>query len=161
MKEDSGLKNKGNGHGSHGKRLHMGRMQPATGARQHLFIDLPAGTEPNDLLDPGYWAHYSQGVRPSDLLEVFCEDGSWEGLYRVMFVSSAEVKIVPIYVSQHGDAGAEGASDSSDTHHVVWKGPTRKYAVARKDSGEVIKDALYPKSEAFQYMHHHLASLRG
>lgn len=138
-------------------RLRMGRVKASTHARRHLFADITAGTEPATLLDPGYWAHYAREMRPLDLIECLCEDGSWEGLFRVMFVSTAEVRLSPIYIARHTDGAGRV---ESDIWEVVWVSPSVKYAVRRKDTGTTIKDHLFPESAAYNYLRQHLAEMR-
>ncbi|HDZ73697.1 MAG TPA: hypothetical protein ENH55_13210 [Aurantimonas coralicida] len=139
-------------------RLHFGRLKEAEHARRTLFADIPAGTEIATILEPGYWAHHTASIRPMDLIEAFCEDGSWEALLRVMFVGRVEVRVSPIHVVQHEQADV--ADLTSDLYVVKWRGPGAKWGVLNRDTGEVIKDRFYPKSQAVAYLRDHLRKMK-
>jgi len=138
--------------------LHMGRCSPSGHKWNRYDVTIPAETNPEDLLDPHYWRHYGALLKPSDILECFCDDGSWEASYRVMFVSRAEVKL-----SLRGEVVRHDKTpdEESDTHEIKWGGPAVKFRIQRKDTGEVIRDGLYPKSEAYNFMRQHLQSIQG
>ncbi len=122
-----------------------------------LTAEIPAGTPIETVMKPDYWAHYTRDIRPMDILWPYCEDASWEANLRVQFVSSVEVKTKLLWKVEH-----EKADDvvESETHEVVWKGPAVKYAVVHKDTGEVIKNRLFPKSEAHNFLRRHLQELK-
>lgn len=137
-------------------RLHAGRLSPVEHKRAELFADIPAGTAPEALLNPDYWQHLAAQLRPLDLIEAFCEDGSWEGLYRVMFVSSAEVVLSPVRITRHGQPGQ---IDDHETFEIKWISPSKKFGVVHRGNGSVVKDGLYPKSQAYSYLQKHLMDL--
>lgn len=142
-----------------GPRLHMGRITEAVHQRNHWFADIPAGVSMETVMRTDYLAHHAQFLKPLDKIEAFCEDGSWEAMFRVMFVSVAEVKLSTIYSKQHDLGDAEQVQ--SDLHEIKWKGPAMKFAVVHKATGEVIQDHLYPKAEAMNYLRKHLTDLKG
>ena len=141
-----------------GAQIHFGRVKEAVGARNHYFIEIPTGIDIATVLEPGYWAPCVSKFRPMDLLELFCEDGTWEALARIMFVGRAEVRLSTIYVVEHEKADA--ADLVSDLHEVVYKGPGVKYCVVRRDTGAVIKDHLWPQSEAVAFLRDHLRKVK-
>lgn len=135
-------------------KLQAGRLSPAGSRRNPWFVELPAGTTPEQIMVPGYWAHYVHKLAPLDLIEVFCEDGSWEWLYRVMFVGGGEVRLSPVgAITRHDRADEE---PDSDLYDVKWISPVNKYGVVNKATGAVIKDRLYPKAQAIGYLREHL-----
>ena len=139
-------------------RLHFGRLKLATGTYRHHFADIPTGTDPAMLLEPDYWEHLSRVIRPLDKIEAFCEDGTWEAMFRVMFVGRAEIRLSPIYEVHHDQTKAGDLS--SDLHEVRWISPSKKWGVVRRDTGAVIRDELYPKSQAVAFLQHHLSKLK-
>lgn len=140
-----------------GARLPAARaLKQADHARQRMFVSIPAGTLSTDILKPDYWAHHTASVRPNDLIEAPCEDGSWDALLRVMFVGRAEVRVSVIYCVEHDEV--EGIE--SDIFEVKWKGPGVQFAVVRRDDGAVIKNNLYPKDVAITYLRNHLRGLK-
>ena len=88
-----------------------------------------------------------------DKIEVFCEDGAWEGVLRVMFVSPTDIKVNVISKVSYD---IEEQASETDTHAIVWKGPAVQYAVIRKDTKTVLKDHLYPKEKAYEYLRSHI-----
>lgn len=147
-----------NGHDKkHQPALHFGRLTSASHKWNEYAAIIPADTPKEAVLDPHYWKHYTRDLKPSDIITCFCEDGSWEASYRVMFVSKAEVKISLRWEASHEAYEPEA---DSETHEIKWVSPTNKFAVVRKDTGEVIKEGLYPKSEAYDYLRRHLQHLR-
>lgn len=139
-------------------RLHFGRVHLATAKRRHFFVDLPAGTKFEEVIEPAYWGHNVQDFLPLDLLECFCEDGTWEALFRVMFVSKVEARLSLIWRANHDRSDAD--DNRAGPYEVVWKGPAMKFAVIRTDNQEVIKSHFYPKSDAQIYLQQHFSDLR-
>jgi len=136
------------------KRLHMGRIKAAAQVRRKFYVDLPAGTKPEDVMGPDFFVHYTRDMQPLDLLEMMTEDGAWEGLFRVMFVSKVDVKLSKIYLVKHDDAKPEEVE--TDVYAVRWRGPAAKHGVIRKDTGEVVKDRFGTKEEAMSFLSEHL-----
>ena len=139
-------------------KLHMGRVNEVGHKRRALFADIPAGTNIEALMEPSYWAHHARDIRPLDLIEAFCEDGSWEALFRVMFVSNAEVRLSPIYEVRHEKENR--VSPDGASHVVMWKGPAMKFAVIQTDTKAIIKSGFYPRSEAEDFLANHLKDLK-
>lgn len=138
-------------------RLHFGRLRLAEQVRTLHYADIPAGLKLEDVMKPAFWAHYTREMRPNDLIETVCEDGTWEALLRVMFISTAEVVLSKVYHVVHDKASADEMS--TDVHEIKWISPQVKYAVVRKDNGTVIKDHLYPKDQAIAYLQQHMKSI--
>lgn len=138
-------------------KLPGGRIKGASHARVVHFADIPARTEPERLLDPSYWAHYTDIVRPLSQIEAFCEDGSWEGLFRVMRVGTAEILIKPLYIVRYDE---QHATDDSDMFEVRWVGPTINFAVVNRHTGAVVADHLFPESAAYEYLRRHLSEMK-
>lgn len=135
-------------------KLPFGRVMPAGHAYARYEGRIPAGTRFETICAPTYWVHYARFLRPGDIVECFCEDGTWEAELRVMFVSPAEIKVaVRLHVSYGADVLAVS---ETGTHEVKWISPPKKFGVVRKDTGEVIKDGFYPKEKAVEFMQQHL-----
>lgn len=144
--------------GKHQPALHFGRVTTAEHKWNHYAAVIPAETPKERMLEPHYWKHYASNLfKPSDIVTCFCEDGSWEASYRVMFVSKAEVRLSLRWEVDHE---AYVPEEESETHEIKWGGPQIKFKVVRKDTGEVIKDHLHPKSEAYDFLRRHLQALQ-
>jgi len=132
-------------------------MKQIEHARREMFADIPAGTRIEEILQPTYWAHYTRELKPLDVIEAFCEDGSWEASFRVMFVGTVEVKLSLRWKAEHQPIQVDEAE--SDIYQTKWRGPKCKWSVVRKDDGKVIADGLFPKAEALNYMKNHLRAV--
>ena len=137
--------------------LHFGRLVETGHAWKSYTADIPAGSSLDHILAPTYWKHYTRQLKPLDVIEAMCEDGSWEASLRVTFVSRAEVKMVVRWMAEYSVDAFEAIE--STTHEVKWINVGRKYGVVRKDTGEVIQDKLYPEAEAQAYLKTHLQAL--
>lgn len=139
-------------------KLHYGRLQRYAAACNVWFADVPSGTTPEKMLDPDYWANFVVAeLRPRDEILCFCEDGTWEASYRVMFVGKAEASLSLIRLTYHDETAAQV---ESDTYAVIWRGPTARWSVVLKGTGEVVKDRLYPESAAHAYLRDHLSRMK-
>lgn len=139
-------------------RLHFGRLKEAEQARRVWHADVPIGTVLNTVLESNYWAHYAKTIRPLDLIEVVCEDGSWEALLRVMFVGQTEIKTRIAFRPEYNAAEVE-VPPSAD-YDIVWKGPVLKWAITNRANNEIVKDRFMPKSEAFNYLSQHINAMK-
>ena len=136
-------------------KLHFGRLKEVNYARRELFAEVPAGTKLETIQEPSYWAHYTSEIRPMDLIEVFCEDASWEASFRVMFVSAVDVKMkLRWHVEYDRDEIAEMAeaavaeAPKRESYAVKWKGPAKKFTIIRTSDNAEVASKLHPKSEA-------------
>lgn len=137
-------------------RLHFGRLLPVGHARRELSANIPAGTPLETILEPTYWGHYTNDLKPGDIIEAMCEDGSWEASLRVMFVATGEARAAVRWKVEYE---AVVVPVESETHEVKWINVGRKYGVVRKDTGEVIQDKFYPEDEAHKFLAKHLGRL--
>ncbi len=138
--------------------LQFGRLTEVGHVRRELAINVPEGVSLETVLQPTYLKHYARDIRPADIIEALCEDGSWEASLRVMYVSTAEVRMQVRWQTDYDEMVED--EPESDTHEVKWKGPAMKFAVVRKDNKEIIQSGFYPKSDAHNFMAKHLANLK-
>ena len=133
--------------------LHFGKLTEKEHKARTWRAEVPSGTTLNAVMIPSYWAHYTKLIRPGDDIDVTCEDASWRALLWVMFVGTAEIKTELFYSK---DFTTAEPADTSDIYAIVWKGPVMKWAIVNKQGGAIIKDHLFPKSEAANYLRQHL-----
>lgn len=138
-------------------KLHGERLQLLENAQRSWFADIPSGTTLETVTQPYFWAHHARTIRPDDMIRARCEDGSWAADLWVMFVSPAEVKVA-VYHHKKLDADT-GDIVPSDLHEVAWKGPGLKFCVVHKKTGAIVRDRLYPKSEAIAFLRSHLRQM--
>jgi hypothetical protein len=144
---------------SQGK-LHFGRLKEVEHVRREWFMDVPAGIMLDDVLKPGYLVNFTKNLRPLDRIEAFCEDGSWEAMLRVMFVGQTEVKTRVIYRLDTSEPGDDNVAPLSETYDIIWRGPVLRFCVINTVTREIIKDHLYPRAEAMQYLRQHLHTMK-
>ena len=129
--------------------LHFGRMTPIDHKWNEYAVIVPAKTEPKEVLQRPYFRHYSNILKPGDILTCLWEDGTQEASYRVMYVSKAEVAVSLRWEAKHD---AVDVSEQSETYEVKWRGPSKKWGVVLKATGEVVKDEFYPEEQAHDYL---------
>lgn len=136
-------------------RLHFGRLSEVVAVRREMYADIPADTPIETILESDYWMHYARDLRPMDIIEAFCEDGSWEANLRVMFVSTTDVKVEVRWKKNYEVADFVGETDS---HEIKWKGPVRKFAVIHKETGNVVKDN-FTKEQAHEFLRDYIKQI--
>ncbi len=139
-------------------RLRNGALTTIEHSRRELFADVAAGVTFEQVLDSMYFGHFLRMIRPLDVIECFCEDGSWEAKVRVMFVGDVEVITSPIYYVQHDAIDPKDLQD--DVFEVQWISPSLKWAVVHKATGERVADGLFPKAAAVQQLRTRMTASR-
>lgn len=135
-------------------KLMPGRMKNAEADRQCLHVDVPAGTTLETVMEPLWWGNYARAARPKDIIEVFCDDGTWEARFRVLFVSNQEIRLGKVYYVEYETPDVEEEKGFT----LKWLSPSAKYAVI-SPTGDIVKDHLYPKAEAAKYMQRHMENV--
>jgi len=112
-------------------------------------IHPPVGTQPEDVMQPIFWAHVARKLRPMAEIRVMPKDGTWYGIYLVLYADDnsanvQELAIYPIDVSEGGD---------SDVYYVKWVSPPLKFGVIRKADNARIQDGFASKKDAVVWMH--------
>ena len=64
-------------------------LKPAETVRNVYQINIPAGTTPEELLEPTFWSHVAAKLRAGDRIEVVTGDAAWFAELRVMEVGRA------------------------------------------------------------------------
>jgi len=70
--------------------LGVNGLKPAETVRNVWHVTATAGTKPEDLTEPQYWAHVARLLRLGDRIEVLAADASWYAELRVMEVGRKE-----------------------------------------------------------------------
>ena len=135
-------------------KLDGSRLRSFESAQRLWFADIPSGVSLDTILQPYYWAHHARTLQPDDMIRARCEDGSWAADLWVMFIAPGEVRLA-VYHYKELDAPVEDEG-KSDLYEIKWHGPGAKFAIVNLVTRAVIKDRLYPKSDALAYLHKHL-----
>lgn len=112
-------------------------------------IHPPVGTQPEDVMQPIFWAHVAKRLRPMAEIRVMPKDGTWYGVFLVIYADdhSATVKelsLTPVDVSEAGD---------NEVYFVKWISPPLKWGVVRKADNARIKDGFDDQKSATVWMH--------
>lgn len=132
--------------------LSRNRILPETAARKRWCITPPAGSLPEDLCLPEYWKHVVAeiGVKPNDLVDATCEDGTWYATYLVLHVGPLHAKLQ--LLTDYSLVKVTDLAKKSETHEVKWKGPAHKYVVRRLSDGETVKHGFVSEAAAAAWM---------
>ena len=131
-------------------KLHYGRLQPHNAVFRMYAADIPNATDRATLLDPEYWSHYASDLKPNDLVIAQSEDGDWECWLRVRFVGTAEVRMAVLFSQNYTEDKI--AEDAGATHKIKWISPPKKFGVIRISDNAVVKDGMYPREQAEQFL---------
>jgi hypothetical protein len=145
-------------------RLRADKFTTAEQSLQVWIAVADAGTAPEALLDPAYWAHCAQSVRWSEdqarkakrpfLAEIkaYAEDGTWRMELKITRSGPGEV-----FVKQLSLTMLDAAAESEAAGYIVkWRSPSAKWGVVRPSDGTVLKDGFADKGEAAAWMTTHL-----
>ena len=135
------------------------RLKGAAYERNHYLLRVEPGTTIENLLTPEFWSHLGQKLRPTDIVEVIPDDGSY---FAILFVVANDRLWAKMHVLGYHDL-TEAAKDmpvtDSQNHSVEWKGGTMKFAVIRLSDGAILKSEFQTKLEGWQWLDNHLKSL--
>lgn len=126
------------------------------------------GTPIEALLDPSYWAHVANFLKPWDRIEVQAEDGSYYA--ELMVKASGKLYAnVELLVKYDLHAIIPGAMETAPTgYHVKYRGTLQKWCVLRDEvtkdgkvnvAKDVLKDGFAEEAEARRWMSELLKTL--
>ncbi len=131
----------------------------AESKRNDHVVDAEVGTTIEDILEPGYWAHYAPELHPFDTIEVRGEDGAWIAYIRVVFSERNYAKVIMERPVFYIEANRE-IQNESRKHHVEWKGPHNKFSVIRNSDEETVHAGFKTREEASVWMIEHEKTVR-
>jgi len=131
-----------------GPALLQRRFALAEVQRNVWFATLEANLTIEDALEPSYWRHVVQQLRPYDLVEIGNDDCSFRAQLIVADVWHAGARLVEI--SRVNMAGEEHEDKSvGDDLKVRWRGPHAQWCVVRSDN-VVLRSNLPDKNVALE-----------
>jgi len=131
------------------RKLQASRFNLAEHKRNIFHVVPEDGVTLEDVLEPSFWAHISNRLRPTDRIEVYAEDGSY---FAELIVREAGHLFAKVQVLRKVDLEGEtsGAVASVSGHDVAWKGPHHKWAVVR--GKDVIQGGFDTKEGGFAWL---------
>ena len=122
-------------------------------ARQSFRATPPAGTKIEEMLVPEYWAHVARKLSPYDTIEVVPEDGSF---YARLFVVNSAKLWAKMHKLEYVELAVQNKAVSTDKYEAKFFGPTVKWRVANKESGDLLsQDSFQTRDEAEAYIEKH------
>jgi hypothetical protein len=116
-------------------------------------INVPHGVDPEAVLRPSFYKHQFMKLKPNDEVLVLADDGSWERLLRVQFVSKAGAQVSPIGpVVRHTNEEVL----MGDDYFVKYVSPTLRHCIVRKSDGQRVKEKFVDEAAAL----HALAEMK-
>lgn len=128
------------------------RLKSAEYERNLWVVNAEYGTTIDDILNPMYWAHVAQKLKPYDRVEVRIDSGEWLLELMVLGCDRSWAKMHVLH--SHQLAPVDEGLPQAARHKVEWKGPQHKWAVIRIADGEMIFKGL-DKAAAFDQMARH------
>lgn len=147
------------------QQITSGRMKLAEFARNTHVAVAPQGATLSDALEPVFWAHVANGIRPWDRIELRAEDDSWYADLIVFKTTRLEVFArVLNAIDRNGDslsnhhAALSAPSPEREKlpagYIVDYGGPVHKYRVIRGADSEVLTYGL-SEDEAIEWAIEH------
>lgn len=131
--------------------LHPSSLKRAEFARGVYFISPAPSIAYEAVLEPIYWKHVANGLRPGDHIEVFPEDCSYWALLLVSSAGDNTAKVEPLIHKQITGA-VDGEASLIEGYSIAWRGPNGKYAVKRDADNHVVQSNFRTKEEAQTWM---------
>ena len=141
--------------GTRPPRLHYGRLKQADHGYSRWEADIHAGVSIETVQNADYWEHVAEPIKAGDEIRAVSEDNSWIAWFYVLYAEKGEVQLV---LKQNINLDAEDTGPIADEYEVDWISKGMKFGVRRKDSKEYIKDHLYSRKAAHQYIINNLLS---
>lgn len=120
---------------------------------------IPAGTAPEALQDPAYWAHNSRKLRFGQTIGALDEEGQWYATFMVMDAGQNWAKVCPLDFYELTPA-APDEGEANPEYEIKWINSTKRYGVIRKSDSAQLKDGLADKAAAAAWLAEHLKGAR-
>ena len=129
------------------------RMRLAEYDRQDWVINCEPEITVEDILEPGYWAHVAQLMKPYDHIEARAEDGTWVADLVVTGCDRTWAKVA--LKQQYHLTSKDVSLSQANKHEVQWKGPQLRWATVRTDDRAIVKAGFQTKEEAGAWTKEH------
>ena len=117
------------------------------------------GITKDDILNPSYWGHVANRLRPKDRIEIQNEDDSFFAELLVISSDKTWAKVVLLKYVDLNQSATEITKDQADqvtsAYAVIWRGP-KKYSVVRKSDRAVMQEGMHSKEDAESWLAVHL-----
>lgn len=131
------------------RKIHPSRFKLAETSRNVYMIVPEDGTPFDSLLEPSYWSHIADKLRPTDRIEVIAEDGSY---FAELLVRSQGRMTAKVSVLRKVDLDPPEAASQTLGFDVQWKGPHHKHAVVRLSDKSIMQGSFDTKEMALAWL---------
>lgn len=131
------------------RKIHPSRFREAEVSRNVWVVVPEHDTSFEDLLQPSYWAHIAEKVRPTDRIEVYAEDGSY---FAELIVRTSTRLSVSVALLRKVDLETQIEMSSDDGFEVKWRGPYMKHSVIRSKDGASVQTGFDTKEAAIVWL---------
>lgn len=121
-----------------------------------------SSVQPDQLLDPMYWAHVAGRLRPYSEIVVIPEGGAYYMRLLVTSVSKVEAVVTCLEFKdlrspiRTVSAVEQEMGDAASAYEIKYVNPSVKFRVIRKADKAVLKDSLENESVAREWLATHL-----
>jgi len=133
-----------------------GRVREAQYARTHWNCIVPAGTLPEDLLKPEFWAHVAVKMKPQDQVEAWSDDGTWYAEYVVRAADRNWALLAP---KTKVVFTAADIPRPDEPYSVTYRGNLDQWSVVRKSDGSVLFKDGRTQDEATAWMRQYIRTV--
>ena len=143
------------------RQLNPSRMKGAEYERDIHVVTPDEGTQPEDMLDPAYWAHVASKLRPWNRIEARANDGSWYAECLVLDASRnwAKIKILNVWNLTTADV-SQTQSEVLIAYEVRHRGPHNKWSVIRMADSACIHEFEDTELGARTWLTNHLKAMK-
>jgi len=130
------------------RQLEPARFKQAEYERTAYVVTAFENTDPEDLLNPAYWAHVAAKLKAWDRIEARANDGTWLAEYLVLGVDRAWAKLAMLNKWALTTPDVSLSQDAKSAYEVYWNGPADKWSVKRTSDQEKQASGFNTKGEA-------------
>jgi hypothetical protein len=118
------------------------------------------GVSFEDVLQPEFWSHVADKLKPTDRIEVLAEDGSYFAELLVIDAGRlyAKVAVLRFVELASSEVPADLAGDLAE-FKVEFKGPVLKHVVVRQSDKQYVQEGIARKADAEAWIREHVKAL--
>jgi hypothetical protein len=133
------------------------RIKPTDHEVTDFSATVEVGVTPEQIFAPEFFANVAPRLTPYSKIRVRTDDGSWYMELLVLSVGRTWAKCVPLLQVKLTTEDVDmSQAEDSDKYKVLFRGPHLKWAVTRKQDGEVLRDQLETKHAAESWLREYI-----
>lgn len=117
---------------------------------QRWFCAIAPGVGLEAVMLPQFWVHHARLLKKNNTIFCKAEDGAWAAELLVESDGGPEVLLKKLWYVDLDDTPAE--QTATGAHVIKWCGPHALFCIVNSATNQVIKDKLYPKAVAAEFL---------